>query len=109
MSRHLLPSPDGVVPGAKVVVGWDPPLATYFLQIWPPDQPEAASVWLGLTHGRFNDLDDFLEVLAEYGVSVHEDLMVELFLDRDLRRSNANVATDWRTGQPVRIVPVIGE
>ena len=103
MSRHLLPNPDGILPDAKIVIGWDRPMATYFLQIWPPGEAQAASVWLGLVLRQFYDLDDFLPVLEEYGITASDALIVELFLDRDLGRSN--VVTDWRSGHPVQIAP----
>jgi hypothetical protein len=103
VSRHLLPGPEGSEPGTQTVVGWDRPMATYFLQIWPPGQPHAATVWLGLMPGQFYGLDDFLPLLAEHGITVSDALITELFLDRDLGRSN--VVTDWRSGRPVQIAP----
>lgn len=104
MSRHLILSPAGTVPGTQTVVGWDRPLSTFFLLIQPPSESDAEQVWAGLSFGEFYDLDDFMPVLARHGIVLPDRLVVALFMDRDMGLSN--VVTDWRSGVPL---PVTGD
>ena len=99
MTRHLITPPDGTFAGTETVVGWDAQPGTYFLQINPPGGCPAEAVWLGLTE-QIYDLDDFLAAVEEHAVVIPDDLVIELYLDRDTGRGGV---TDWRSGQPVRL------
>ncbi len=55
MSRHELDAAEGL----EVVVGWDPPLQTYFAQAWDrrlgEDDPAAELLWIGCTFREITD------------------------------------------------------
>jgi hypothetical protein len=52
----------------EIVVGWDPPLQTFFLQILDPekDEEEEIVLWLGARHGELQKVDDLAAALAPY-------------------------------------------
>ena len=54
MSRYVIAEEPELV-----VVGWDPPLETYFLQIYDPkeaDDEKALKVWLGTNQGEMESV-----------------------------------------------------
>ena len=80
MSRYEI---EGRKPGTKVAVGWDPPMQTYFVQVYDSaSDEEGPTVWLG---GMLRELYE-LEVL-ERAIRPHAELPLELrsalCLDRD--------------------------
>ena len=80
MSRHEI---EGSVPGAKVVVGWDQPLLTYFLHVTYPDRDyEGPHTWLGSTFRELYDLED-LKFLARRYADLTPDLLAQLYRDQD--------------------------
>lgn len=54
MSRHTIT--EGSV---EAVIGWDPPLQTYFAQVWDrsrdEDDPAAELLWIGCTPAEMTD------------------------------------------------------
>jgi hypothetical protein len=102
LSRHLLPIPTGYGPATHTVVGWDAQTMTYFLHISPPKGSTDEAVLLGLGHAELYDPDEFLEVMEQHGIDAPDQLIAELYWDRDLGRSNRVI--DWRSGQPVQLL-----
>lgn len=67
MSRHST-----TIAGCEVVVGWDPPMQTYFGQVYDhtlEDEDENPIVWIGLMD-NVTSLDDLREQLGRYGTAV---------------------------------------
>jgi hypothetical protein len=68
MSRHILTAKD---PALRVVVGWDPPLATFFLQVEDlrkeDDEDEDPMVaWLGFEPDEIPTVEALAEKLAPW-------------------------------------------
>ncbi len=81
MSRHGIP---GRAAGTQVVVGWDHPLLTYFVQVHQEglDADENPVVWLGASYRELYDLDDLKRAIRPYA-DLPADLAVTLYADRD--------------------------
>ncbi|MET0415793.1 MAG: hypothetical protein ABW022_07210 [Actinoplanes sp.] len=77
MSRHEIASPDSTNP-LEVVVGWDPPLGTFFAQVWDrsldEDDPDAELLWIGCTPGEITDPRQVLNAVGAW-VTVPPDLV----------------------------------
>lgn len=73
MSRHLIvKNADG-----EVVVGWDPPLGTFFAQIFgpepeDPDEDENLIAWIGYEPRQVQTVEALAAWLAEHGVALNE-------------------------------------
>jgi hypothetical protein len=83
MSRHeVTPLPDaGQV---EVFVGWDPPLNTFFAQVFDldidEDDPSAELLWIGASFGEIHDLRrvrNALQPWAELPADVESALYAE--------------------------------
>lgn len=73
MAYHEIPARD---PAKRVVVGWDPPLQTYFVQVidrareaQEDDENDKFDLWVGCTFGEIDTIDG----VAGY-VSPHAEL-----------------------------------
>lgn len=66
MSRHELPAADGL----EVVVGWDPPLSTFFAQVWDrrleEDDPAAELLWIGCAPREINDIQKVMDAVKPW-------------------------------------------
>lgn len=83
MSRHTIP---GLNPDHDVVVGWDPPLQTYFAIVLDPTKGDFDAaynpLWLGTSLveiDRVHDLADKLKPFAHIG----HDVLRQLIVDRN--------------------------
>jgi len=78
MSRYRLS-----VEPLEIVVGWDPPLQTFFLQILDPakDEEEEIIHWAGKRHGELSTVADLDRALGD-----HAALTSGVALSPDLRR-----------------------
>ncbi|MER8562650.1 hypothetical protein [Mesorhizobium sp. M0578] len=71
MSRYTI-TVTGTVPGQgrsdpDAVIGYDPPLRTYFLQAFPHEETDEPGLWLG-THDRaFETLEDLRHAATAHG------------------------------------------
>ncbi len=67
----------------EIVVGWDPPLQTFFLQILDPakDEEEEIVLWLGMSPGELPAITDLDRALAD-----HAALTSGVALPTELRR-----------------------
>lgn len=69
MSRHVIPAlPDAG--NVEVVVGWDPPLNTFFAHITDltvdEDDPAAELLWIGTDYAEIHDLRRVRSALAPW-------------------------------------------
>lgn len=80
MSRHELPAADGF----EVVVGWDPPLGTFFAQVWDrrvdEDDPAAEVLWIGCTPGEIRDPQTVCDAVTRWA-RVPDGLARELYAE----------------------------
>jgi hypothetical protein len=83
MSRHRLPTK---TPRYEVVVGWDPPMQTYFAQVFDAEGEELDQpfIWLG-ADGWSVPWSEIAGALAPYA-SVSRELIAVLLEDRKLNR-----------------------
>lgn len=68
----------------EFVVGWDPPMGTFFAQEYvpePADDEEECVWWVGYQMREIPTLDILLAVLKERGVEVPPDLQHKLAAD----------------------------
>ncbi|MFB8236207.1 hypothetical protein ACFC58_06605 [Kitasatospora purpeofusca] len=84
---HQLKPLDGAPVGRTVTIGWDSPLATYFLQVL--DEPPADSedevietVWEGGVPHQHPEPDHLVELAAQYA-TVPDDLAGTLRFDQE--------------------------
>lgn len=84
MSRHTIP---GINPDHDVVVGWDPPLQTYFAIVIDPTKDEEDEaynpLWLGAD--RYEEIDrvyDLVEKVKPYA-NVPPEVRRQLVIDRN--------------------------
>jgi len=59
MSRHEL----GLSRGRRIVIGWDPPLQTFFLQV---HNARGVQVWLGCMFGEISTVAELLDCAAPH-------------------------------------------
>lgn len=66
MSRYDISAPDAL----EVVVGWDPPLSTFFAQVWDrsldEDDPAAELLWVGCAPGEIRDVEHLSKAVAPW-------------------------------------------
>jgi len=79
MSRHRIAEKP-----RKVIVGWDPPLQTFFLQVCDSenDDEEEVVLWLGGISGEIRTVADL-----EAALSSHAELTAGAALTPELRRT----------------------
>ncbi len=80
MSRYFVPARDKKY---KVVLGWDPPLNTYFAQVYDhsiTDEDEQLILWEAGTPKPIHDLDQLAWLVYEYA-EVPQDILTKLYRD----------------------------
>ncbi len=86
MSRHEFEQP-----GISVAIGWDAPLATFFLQVWSEalqtaamDEEERASpqIWMGDEYGALPEPAALLAIARQHMPTLPQDLDEDLRQDR---------------------------
>lgn len=84
MSRHDIPTVEGVT----VVVGWDPPLQTFFGQVYHPEDDEDAGprLWVGVMD-RLSTVEDLLDELGEWASAVSGAMRLQLVEDKEYNRA----------------------
>lgn len=79
MSRHEL-----TAPGIEAIVGWDPPLNTFFAQVWDTtreeDDPSAELLWIGCSPAEIRDPRQVCNAVAAW-VKVPPGLAEKLAAD----------------------------
>lgn len=90
MSRHIIIAENS--PRAlKIVIGWDPPLQTYFAQVHDPTKNEEDEIvfWVGTRpEGRAITNEHILSLaLSSYGVTLTDEILESLREDKRLNRA----------------------
>lgn len=79
MSRHEL-----TAEGVRAVVGWDPPLCTFYAQAWDTtkdeDDPAAELLWIGCFPGEIRDPQQVCDAVAPW-VRIPDDLFGKLYAE----------------------------
>ena len=74
----------------EVVMGWDRPLQEYFLWVRYLDKKQQSFMWHNLDHDikeRYR-LGTFLNVLAQFGISVPQTMILEVRKDGEFNTGN---------------------
>lgn len=84
MSRHEIPARD---PAHKIIVGWDHPLQTFFLQVIDRKKEAAGKDekfvrWLGCSLREIYEVDQLRQRLARYA-ELTPDMGATLYGDKD--------------------------
>ncbi|TPL71434.1 hypothetical protein [Mesorhizobium sp. B2-3-15] len=71
MSRYTI-TVTGTVTGQSrsdpdAVIGYDPPLRTYFLQAFPHEETDEPALWLGTRDRAFEGLEDLRQAAISHG------------------------------------------
>lgn len=81
MSRHVFDNLDGV----RTVVGWDPPMQTFFVQkgIFNIDSDEwiddsEPNLWLGTRHGEISNVQSLIEINSGYELGITPEVLKAL-------------------------------
>jgi len=88
MSRHTLEQRDKTLAAGclEIVIGWDPPLGTYFVQVFDPahdeSEPGFEVLWRGIKVAEFLSPDVVIALVTPWAV-VPPDLRGALTADRD--------------------------
>ncbi|OJX78564.1 hypothetical protein [Magnetospirillum sp. 64-120] len=85
MSRYSLEPRDIADRHLEIVIGWDPPLHTYFVQVLDPTCDEEDSgfeiLWCGVTPGEIPSADEAILLIAPWAV-IPAGLRATLIADR---------------------------
>lgn len=84
MSRHDIPARD---PAHKIIVGWDQPLLTFFMQVIDRKKEAAGEdekfvSWLGCSFGEIYEVDHLRRRLARYA-DLTPEMGATLYGDKD--------------------------
>ena len=80
MSRRIITANK---PHIQVVVGWDPPMETFFAQVHDEqlDEDDNPIAWIGVTKGQVPNLDDLAIAIEPYA-NITPDELLQLAADR---------------------------
>lgn len=84
MSRHEIPARD---PAHKIIVGWDHPLQTFFMQVIDRKKEAAGKdekfvAWKGMVLREIYEVDDLRRRLSRYA-ELTQDTGATLYGDKD--------------------------
>jgi hypothetical protein len=84
MSRHEIPARD---PRHKIIIGWDHPLQTFFMQVIDraledADEDEKFVSWLGCSPREIYEIDDLRRRLSRFA-ELSPDMGAILYGDKD--------------------------
>ena len=103
MSRYVIPDrPDGFTPEREIIVGWDPPLGTFFAQEYGPeiDGEDNLEWWIGYAPREVQTIAELRAQLLARGVVIPQDV------DDALR---ADEAAPWEPGPLQRMLGFTGK
>lgn len=98
MSRHEF---DGN--GARLAIGWDAPLATFYLQVWiealqaeieDEDERESPQIWLGASYGEAPSHVPLLAIARRHIPAIPAELGQTLMVDQLREPARALAAGD---------------
>lgn len=70
MSRHIVTVPGPAQTDREAVIGYDPPLRTFFLQAFPNPETDACALWLGGILHEFFSLEAIVEMARSRGFEI---------------------------------------
>ena len=87
MSQHIVPLDSTT----EAVVGWDPPMETFFAQIYKIDETgerisaedNGTILWIGTRSREIYELETLIGLLATYKLRLDRKLQADLYADRD--------------------------
>lgn len=83
MSRHVVEGSGGI----RLVVGWDPPLQTFFGQVHEGPEDGNPIVWVGTDLHELYELDDLARALRGHAMAITPELALQLERDREANRA----------------------
>ena len=86
MSRHLVPA----LPGLEIVVGWDPPMQSFYAQVWDrrvdPDDPAAELAWVGCSPREIQEPERVVEIVGHWASRIPDGMVPALAEDKKENR-----------------------
>jgi hypothetical protein len=70
MSRHIITVIGPIHADREAIIGYDPPLRTFFLQALPDPETDACALWLGGILHEFPSLEGVVEMARSGGFEV---------------------------------------
>ncbi|GGG13881.1 hypothetical protein GCM10010924_48770 [Rhizobium wenxiniae] len=70
MSRHIVTVIGPARTDRDAIIGYDPPLRTFFLQAFPDPETDACALWLGATLHEFPSLEAIVEMARSRGFEI---------------------------------------
>lgn len=80
MSRH-----DFEDDRVRLTIGWDAPLATFFLQVWTgeeADEDDGPAIWLGTNYAEAPSPDPLIAVARRHVPALPDAMIRQLFVDQ---------------------------
>ena len=71
MSRYPITVKSELQTDENAVIGFDPPLRTYFLQAFPDEATDACALWLGGFLEEYPSLESIIDAARADGYEVH--------------------------------------
>lgn len=78
MSRYTVTLATHICTDTEAVIGYDPPLRTYFVQAFPDPETEHPAVWFGTRPEQFPMLPQLLDALSGFGCAIIAGLTDEI-------------------------------
>ncbi|GAK73136.1 hypothetical protein RRU01S_31_00700 [Agrobacterium rubi TR3 = NBRC 13261] len=71
MSRYPITVKSNLQIDESAVIGFDPPLRTFFLQAFPDEATDACALWLGGFLEEYRSLESIIDAARSEGYEVH--------------------------------------
>lgn len=72
MSRYSVEITNGTETDPEAIIGFDPPLRTFFLQAFPDPETGECALWLGTSLEEFPTLESIIEDARNAGYEIRE-------------------------------------
>lgn len=72
MSRHKATISNGSKTDHQGVLGYDPPLRTFFLQAFPDPETDMCALWLGTLLEEFPSLESIVNAARDEGYDIYD-------------------------------------
>ncbi len=70
MSRHIVTIIGPAQTDREAIIGYDPPLRTFFLQAFPDPETDACALWLGGFLQEYSSLEGIVEAARSRGFEI---------------------------------------
>lgn len=100
MSRHIVTVTGQAQTDREAIIGYDPPLRTFFLQAFPDSETDACALWLGGILHEFSSLEAIVETARSRGFEIRglgQDAIIAM-------TKEAGIQTPPSVGQRLGIV-----